>query len=43
MILQAFAWERSRSYLNVGRSVCDIRETKRVILIRNPDGEDNFF
>ena len=43
MILQAFVWECSRSYLNVGKSVSDIRETKRVILIGNPNGEDRIF
>ena len=39
MMLQAFAWERSRNYLKVGKSVSDIRDTKRVILIGILDGE----
>ena len=43
LILQASAWECSRSYLNAGKSVSDIHETKRVILIGNLDGEDRFF
>nr|POF05166.1 hypothetical protein CFP56_05766 [Quercus suber] len=43
VMLQAFAWECSRSYLNVGKSVSDIRDTKRVISIGILDGEDRFF
>ena len=41
--LQAFAWERSRSYINRGKSIGEIRRTKRMILIDNPHGEDRFF
>ncbi|XP_065619786.1 uncharacterized protein LOC136063385 [Quercus suber] len=43
VMLQAFAWERSRSYINIGKSIGEICRTKRVILIDNPDGEDWFF
>ena len=43
VILQGFAWERSRSYLNVGKSGSDIHDTKRVILIGNLNGEDRFW
>ena len=43
VMLQAFAWEHSRSYLNVGKSESDICDPKRVILIGNFDGEDRFF
>jgi len=41
--LQAFAWERSRNYVNVGKSVSDIHDTKRVILLGIVDGEERFF
>ena len=43
MMLQAFAWENSRNYVNVGKSVNDIRDTKRVILLGIVDGEERFF
>ena len=41
VMLQAFAWEHSRNYLKVGKSVSDIRDTKRVIGVL--DGEERFF
>nr|POE83761.1 hypothetical protein CFP56_06082 [Quercus suber] len=43
VMLQAFAWERSRNYINFGKSVSDIRDTKRVILLGIVDGEERFF
>lgn len=42
MMLQAFTWECSRSYLSVGKSISEICKTKRVTLTGNPDGEDRF-
>ena len=43
VMLQAFAWERSGNCLKVGKSVSDIRGTKRVIWIGVLDGEERFF
>nr|POF22770.1 hypothetical protein CFP56_09747 [Quercus suber] len=41
VMLQAFAWERSRNYINVGKSVSGICDTKRVISLGIVDGDDN--
>ena len=43
VMLQAFAWEHSRNYVNIGKSVSDIHDTKRVISLGIVDGEDRFF
>ena len=43
VMLQAFAWERLRNYLKVGKSVSDIHNTKRVISIRVVYSEERFF
>ena len=42
VMLQVFVWEHSRRYLNVGKRVSEIRDTKRVILIGIIDGEERF-
>ena len=42
-MLQAFAWEHSRNYVNIGKSVSDICDTKRVILLGIVDGVERFF
>ena len=42
VMLQAFVWERSRRYLNVGKSVSEIHDTKRVISIGIIDGKERF-
>ena len=42
-MLQAFAWKHSRNYVNVGKSVSDIHDTKRVISLGIVDGEERFF
>ena len=41
-MLQVFVWEHSKRYLNVGKSVSEIRDTKRVISIGIIDGEERF-
>jgi len=43
VVLQAFAWECSRNYVNIGKSVSDIRDTKRVISLGIVNGEERFF
>ena len=43
VMLQAFAWGHSKKYVNVGKSVSDIRDTKRVISLGIVDGEERFF
>ena len=43
VMLQAFAWEHSKKYVNVGKSVSDIRDTKRVILLGIVNGKERFF
>ena len=40
---QAFAWEHSRNYVDIGKSVSDIRDTKRVISLGIVNGEERFF
>ena len=42
-MLQAFAWKHLRNYVNVGNSVSDIHDTKRVISLGIVDGEERFF
>ena len=43
VMLQAFAWEHSRNYVNIGKGVSDIHDTKRMISLGIVDGEDRFF
>ena len=43
VMLQAFSWEHSRNYVNIGKSVSDIHDTKRVISLGIVNGEERFF